>query len=101
MGGKPDLLFIIDTNREELAVKEAQKLGIPIVAIIDTNCQAEGIDFRPPNLVTLNTDHSQGRVLEIDLAEDAPDAASLVGRAIPVQSYFDLDSLSGGEGRRA
>ena len=48
MGGKPDLLFIIDTNREELAVLEAKKLGIPIVAIIDTNCSVEGIDFPIP-----------------------------------------------------
>jgi hypothetical protein len=69
--------------------------------IVGHSHASEGIDFRPPNLVILNTDHSQGRVLEIDLAEDAPDAASLVGRAIPVQSYFDLDSLSGGEGRHA
>jgi small subunit ribosomal protein S2 len=48
MGGKPDLLFIIDTNREELAVLEAKKLGIPIVAIIDTNCSVEGIDYPIP-----------------------------------------------------
>src|SRR3569833_2596828 len=48
MGGKPDLLFIIDTNREDLAVKEAQKLGIPIVANIDTNSTIDGITYPIP-----------------------------------------------------
>jgi len=60
-----------------------------------------GIDFRPPNMVILNTDHEQGRVLAIDLAADAPEASELLGRAMPVQSYFDLDSLAGGDGRHA
>ena len=48
MGGRPDLLFIIDTNREELAVKEAIKLDIPIVGIIDTNASTDGISFPIP-----------------------------------------------------
>lgn len=62
---------------------------------------SNGVDFRAPNMVILNTDHSQGRVLEIDLAADAPEASSLLDRAMPVQSYFDLDSLAGGDGRHA
>jgi small subunit ribosomal protein S2 len=37
MGGTPDILFVIDTNKEALAIKEANRLGIPVVAIIDTN----------------------------------------------------------------
>ena len=37
MGGLPDLLFVIDTNKEQIAIKEARKLGIPVVAILDTN----------------------------------------------------------------
>ena len=42
MPGKPDLLFIIDTNKEILAVKEANKIGIPIVAVVDSNSNPEG-----------------------------------------------------------
>ena len=45
MGGLPDLLFVIDTNKEQIAIAEAKKLGIPIVAIVDTNCDPDGIDF--------------------------------------------------------
>jgi small subunit ribosomal protein S2 len=48
MGGLPDLLFVIDTNKEEIAIAEAKKLGIPIVAIVDTNCDPDGIDFVVP-----------------------------------------------------
>ena len=48
MDGKPDILFIIDTNKEILAVKEANKIGIPIVAVIDSNSDPEGIDFPIP-----------------------------------------------------
>jgi len=44
MGGKPDMLFIIDVRKEDIAVKEANRLGIPIVAVVDTNCSPEGID---------------------------------------------------------
>ena len=48
MSGQPDLLFIIDTNKEILAVKEANKIGIPIVAVIDSNSDPIGIDFPIP-----------------------------------------------------
>ena len=48
MSGKPDLLFIVDTNKEILAVKEANKIGIPIVAVVDSNSDPEGIDFPIP-----------------------------------------------------
>ncbi len=48
MSGKPDLLFIVDTNKEILAVKEANKIGIPIVAVIDSNSDPEGIDYPIP-----------------------------------------------------
>ena len=44
----PDLIFVIDTNYESLAIKEALKLGIPIIAILDTNSDPEGIDFPIP-----------------------------------------------------
>ena len=48
MNGKPDLLFIIDTNKEILAVKEANKFGIPIVAVVDSNSNPEDIDYPIP-----------------------------------------------------
>ena len=48
MGGTPDIMFVIDTNKEQIAIKEARKLGIPIVAIVDTNCDPDGIDFPIP-----------------------------------------------------
>ena len=44
----PDLVFIIDTNYESLAIKESIKLGIPIIAILDSNSDPEGIDFPIP-----------------------------------------------------
>ena len=44
MGGTPDMLFIIDVRKEDIAVKEANRLGIPIVAVVDTNCSPEGIN---------------------------------------------------------
>ena len=48
MRGKPDLMFIIDTNKESIAIKEAQKLGIPIIAIVDSNSDPDGIDHIIP-----------------------------------------------------
>ena len=48
MGGLPDVVFIIDIKRERIAVDEALKLGIPVVAVVDTNCDPDGIDFVVP-----------------------------------------------------
>lgn len=48
MGGIPDVMFVIDANREELAIKEANVLGIPVVAILDSNVSPEGIAFPVP-----------------------------------------------------
>ena len=48
MGGIPDLLFVIDTNREAIAIQEARRLGIPVAAILDTNCSPEGITYPVP-----------------------------------------------------
>src|SRR5438105_10866783 len=45
MNGMPDMLFIIDVRKEDIAVKEANRLTIPIVAVVDTNCSPEGIDY--------------------------------------------------------
>jgi small subunit ribosomal protein S2 len=48
MGGLPDVMFVVDTNKEELAVKEANVLGIPVVAILDSNSDPSGIAFPVP-----------------------------------------------------
>jgi small subunit ribosomal protein S2 len=48
MGGTPDLVFVIDTNKEQLAIKEANRLKIPVVAILDTNCDPDGIAYPIP-----------------------------------------------------
>jgi small subunit ribosomal protein S2 len=48
MGGPPDLMFIIDVRKEDIAVKEANRLSIPIVAVVDTNCSPDGIDHVIP-----------------------------------------------------
>jgi|CXWL01.1.fsa_nt_gi small subunit ribosomal protein S2 len=48
MNGMPDLLFVIDVRKEDIAIKEANNLGIPIVAVVDTNCSPEGIDLVIP-----------------------------------------------------
>ena len=48
MGGLPDMLFIIDTNKEAIAVQEANKLGIPVAAVIDSNSDPDGIAFPVP-----------------------------------------------------
>jgi small subunit ribosomal protein S2 len=48
MGGTPDLIFVIDTNKEALAIQEAKRLNIPVVAIVDTNCDPDGVTFPVP-----------------------------------------------------
>ncbi|MBX3539961.1 MAG: 30S ribosomal protein S2 [Chelatococcus sp.] len=67
MGGVPDLLFVIDTNKEQLAIKEAQRLGIPVAAIVDTNCDPDGITFPVP----ANDDAGRAIALYCDLVARA------------------------------
>ncbi len=67
MGGVPDLLFVIDTNKEDIAIKEARRLGIPIAAIVDTNCNPDGITFPIPG----NDDAARAINLYCDLIAKA------------------------------
>jgi small subunit ribosomal protein S2 len=67
MGGLPDLLFVIDVNKEDLAVAEARKLGIPVVAVVDTNCSPEGVDYIIPG----NDDAARAIALYCDLVSRA------------------------------
>lgn len=63
MGGTPDLIFIIDTNKEQIAVKEARRLGIPVAAILDTNSDPDGITYPIPG----NDDAGRALSLYCDL----------------------------------
>ena len=67
MGSLPDLIFVIDTVREQIAIKEANKLNIPIAAIIDTNCDPEGITYPIPG----NDDSTKSIKLYCDLVSQA------------------------------
>ncbi len=67
MGGVPDMLFVIDVKKEALAVAEANKLGIPVVAIVDTNCSPDGVDYIIPG----NDDAARAIALYTDLASRA------------------------------
>ena len=67
MGGVPDLLFVIDVNKEDLAILEAKKLGIPVVAVVDSNCSPDGVDYIIPG----NDDAARAIALYCDLASRA------------------------------
>jgi small subunit ribosomal protein S2 len=67
MGGLPDLLFVIDTNKEDIAIKEAQRLNVPVAAVVDTNCDPDGITFVVPG----NDDASRALSLYCDLVAKA------------------------------
>ena len=78
MGGIPDVMFVIDANKEELAIKEANTLGIPVVAILDSNSDPSGIAFPVPG----NDDASRA----IRLYADSIAAAVSAGRTGEAQS---------------
>ena len=67
MGGLPDLLFVIDAGKEDLALLEARKLGIPVVAVVDTNCSPDRIDYVIPG----NDDAARAIALYCDLVARA------------------------------
>ena len=67
MGGLPDMMFIIDTNKESIAVAEARKLGIPVIAVVDSNCDPDGIDHIIPG----NDDAGRAITLYCDLMSRA------------------------------
>ena len=67
MGGTPDLLFVIDTNKESIAIQEARKLNIPVVAILDSNCDTDYVDYPVPG----NDDAARAISLYCDLIAKA------------------------------
>ncbi|HRD46543.1 MAG TPA: 30S ribosomal protein S2, partial [Caulobacter sp.] len=66
-GGIPDIMFVIDTNKEAIAIQEARKLNIPVIAILDTNCDPDGITFPIPG----NDDAARAIQLYVDLIADS------------------------------
>ena len=86
MGGVPDVMFVIDANKEELAIKEANVLGIPVVAVLDTNVNPAGISFPIPG----NDDASRA----VRLYCEAVAAAAASGRgAGVVDSGTDIGAM--------
>ena len=67
MGGLPDLLFVIDTNKEDIAIKEARRLNLPVAAVVDTNCDPNGITYVVPG----NDDAARAITLYCDLVAKA------------------------------
>ena len=67
MGGLPDLLFVIDTNKEDIAIKEARRLNLPVAAVVDTNCDPNGITYVVPG----NDDAARAITLYCDLVARA------------------------------
>lgn len=93
MGGLPDLLFVIDTNKEKLAVEEANKLGIPVVAILDSNSDPKGVNFPVPGnddairAITLYCDLIAGAVLDGISAEMAASGQDIgAAEELPVEA---------------
>jgi len=87
MGGLPDLVFVIDVDHERIAVQEANKLGIPVVGVVDTNSNPDGIDYVIPGnddairaiqiyataMADAVLDGKQGNASEfVEVAEEAP-----------------------------
>ena len=92
MGGLPDLIFVIDTNKEAIAIKEARKLGIPVVAVVDTNCDPDDADFAFPG----NDDAARAISLYCNLIADAVLdglAESSAGLGIDLGEAEDIEAL--------
>lgn len=92
MAGKPDLIFVIDVGKEHIAVKEAKKLGIPVIAIVDTNCNPDNISCVIPG----NDDASRALRLYCDLIARSAIAgiqASLIASGIDIGENDDIVSI--------
>ena len=89
MSGLPDVLFIVDVNYEEIAVREARKLGIPVVAVVDTNCSPEAVDYVIPG----NDDAMKAISLYAVLVADAvlDGKASLPEVVLGDDEFVELD----------
>jgi small subunit ribosomal protein S2 len=103
MGGLPDIIFVIDTVKEKLAIEEANKLGIPVVAVVDSNADPSGIAFPIPGnddairAIHLYCDMVAGAVLDGISAELSGSGADLGAQAdLPVEALPEIE-LPGAE----
>jgi small subunit ribosomal protein S2 len=87
MGGIPDIMFVIDANKEELAIKEANTLGIPVVAILDSNVSPDGIAFPVP----ANDDAARAIRLYCDAVATAATRGIQGGRAMRGEDLGAMD----------
>jgi small subunit ribosomal protein S2 len=89
MSGLPDVLFVVDVDHEDIAVREARKLGIPVVAVVDTNCSPDGVDYVIPG----NDDAMKAIGLYATLIADAvlDGKASLPEVALGEDEFVELD----------
>ncbi len=89
MGSLPDVLFVVDVDHEDIAVREARKLGIPVVAIVDTNCSPDDVDYVIPG----NDDAMKAIGLYATLIADAvlDGKASLPEVALGEDEFIELD----------
>jgi small subunit ribosomal protein S2 len=85
MPGLPDLLFVIDSNKEAIAVKEARRLGIPVVAVVDTNCDPDEVDYVIPG----NDDALRAIRLFTNKISDAV----VEGRALATEQDFVAEKI--------
>jgi len=85
MPGLPDVVFVIDSNKEAIAVKEARRLGIPVVAIVDTNCDPDEVDYVIPG----NDDALRAIRLFASKISDAV----IEGRALATEQDFTADKI--------
>ncbi|WP_137392423.1 30S ribosomal protein S2 [Rhodoligotrophos defluvii] len=88
MGGIPDLMFVIDTNKEAIAIQEARKLNIPVVAIVDTNCDPQGITYPIPG----NDDAGRAISLYCDLIARAALEGISVGQGAAGVDIGELEN---------
>ena len=85
MNGLPDVLFVVDSNKEAIAVKEARKLGIPVVAVVDTNCDPDEVDYVIPG----NDDALRAiRLFTTKIAD-----AVIEGRALATEQDFTAEKI--------
>jgi small subunit ribosomal protein S2 len=90
MKGLPDAMFVVDVDHEDIAIKEAHKLGIPVIAVVDTNCSPEGIDYVIPG----NDDAIRSIRLYTQLVADAilEGRASMPAPEDAEDEFIELDA---------
>ncbi len=92
MGGLPDALFVIDVDHERIAVREANKLGIPVIGVVDTNSDPEGVDYLIPG----NDDAIRSVKLFVSAVADAIEEGRAEGRGgRPAPELVEVDKAEG------